>query len=96
MPLTLGPGALNLPISRWGKGEAEHSSAQNNCGSGQPPEPQCSWVPALPVHRWCGGMTLLARQRSQGVPHLPKLLADHDPKTITYNPTVTSGPNPAR
>ena len=52
--------------------------------------------PALPVHRACGGMTLLARQRSQGVPHLPKLCADRDPKITDAALTVASGPNPAR
>jgi hypothetical protein len=50
---------------------------KNKCGSDQPSEPHCSWIsrPAFSPLR-SGEMTVLVRQRSLGVPHLPVLAAD--------------------
>jgi hypothetical protein len=50
---------------------------KNKCGSDQPSKPHCSWIsrPAFSPLR-SGEMTVLVRQRSLGVPHLPVLAAD--------------------
>src|SRR5262249_48012216 len=48
-------------------------------GQGQPPQPRLfRGFPDSPSAAKGSGMTLVARQRSQGAPHLPKLPADRD------------------
>ena len=69
---------------------------KSKCGPGQPPRPHSFVVSCSALSPPDGGMTASARQRSEGVPHLPKPAAgssscDHKPATVT----VASGPDPA-
>jgi len=49
---------------------------------GQPPSRIVYVVSCLPLSPLRGGTTASARQRSKGVPHLPKPVADHDFKIM--------------
>jgi hypothetical protein len=57
--------------------------SKNKCGPGQPPEPHRSWISTLAFPPLgAARSTVLVRQRSRRVPHLPVLAAEHDSENM--------------